>query len=101
MDVDFKQLSEAVMTYIMSQGCCKETKRSYLHCFAALESYLNEKEMVYSQEVASAWLSTVSALVNKTEFSLYCAAVNKLNVLLCYGEIRLAMRSHPSSLSEE
>ena len=88
MDVDFKQLSEAVMTYIMSQGCCKETKRSYLHCFAALESYLNEKEMVYSQEVASAWLSTVSALVNKTEFSLYCAAVNKLNDLLCYGEIR-------------
>ena len=79
MDVDFKQLSEAVMTYIMSQGCCKETKRSYLRCFARLELYLNEKEVVYSQEAASAWLSTVRTFVNKTEFSLYCAAVNKLN----------------------
>ena len=87
MDVDFKQMSEAVMTYIMSQGRGKETKRSYLRCFASLESYLNEKEVVYSQEAASAWLSTVNALVNKTEFSLYCAAVNKLNDLLHYGEI--------------
>ena len=88
MDVDFKQLSETVMAYIMTQGRGKETKRSYRHCFGSLESYLNEKEVVYSQEVASAWLSTVNTVVNKTEFSLYCAAVNKLNDLLRYGEIR-------------
>lgn len=76
------------MAHITAQDRSKETRRSYLRCFAGLGSYLNEKEVVYSQEEASSWLSTVRALVNKTEYSLYCAAVNKLNDLLWYGEIR-------------
>ena len=88
MGVDFNQLSETVMIYITEQNRGRETKRSYLRCFASLESYLNDKEVVYSQEIASVWLSTVSTLVNKTEYSLYCAAVNKVNDLLQYGEIR-------------
>ena len=59
MDADFKQLSEAVMAHITAQDRGKETRRSYLRCFAGLGSYLNEKGVVYSQEEASAWLSSV------------------------------------------
>ena len=44
--------------------------------------------MGYSAEEARAWLSTVSTQVNKTDFSLFSAAINKLNDLYLYGEIQ-------------
>lgn len=88
MDVVFHQLSEDVMAYIIAQGRSKITIRCYQRCFASLGTYLDEKEVVYSQEEASVWLASIRTHVGKTELALYNAAVNKLNDLLCYGEIR-------------
>lgn len=88
MKADFHLLSKDVMAYITSQGCSKETMRCYRRCFVSLSTYLNEKGVVYSQEEASVWLASISKEINKTEFSLFNAAINKLNDLLCYGEIR-------------
>ena len=86
MNDDFNQLSQAVMDYIIQMSRGKETKRVYQRCFESLGNYLNEKEVNYSNDIAEIWLSTIN--VKKTEYGLYAAAVNKLNDLHLYGEIR-------------
>ena len=88
MDEKFSQLSSAVMVHITSLNRGRETRRAYAKCFKGLGEYLQEKEVVYSHEEASLWLSTVRAQVNKTDFSLFTAAINKLNDLYLYGEIQ-------------
>lgn len=86
MNDDFDQLSQAVMDHIIQIGRGRETKRAYQRCFKSLGNYLREKEVSYSNESASLWLSSVN--VKKTEHDLYYAAVNKLNDLYLFGEIR-------------
>ena len=93
MDEKFSQLSSAVMVHITSLNRGRETRRAYAKCFKGLGEYLQEKEVVYSHEEASLWLSTVRAQVNKTDFSLFTAAINKLNDLYLYGEIQKSHRS--------
>lgn len=88
MNVDFDQLSKAVMDHITAQNRGKATRNAYRRCFRLLSTYLDEKEVVYSQDAAALWLSSISNRANKTEFSLFNAAVNKLNDVCIYGEIR-------------
>ena len=86
MNDDFNQLSQAVMEYIIQLDRSRETKRAYQRCFKSLGNYLREREVNYSKDTARIWLSSIN--VNKTEYELYTAAVNKLNDLHLYGEIR-------------
>ncbi len=88
MNDDFIRLSESVMGYMTAQNRGSYTQKAYQRCFYSLSIYLEEKEVVYSQEEAATWLSSVSTRVSKTDFSLFSAAVNKLNDLYLYGEIR-------------
>ena len=88
MNDDFNHLSEAVMEHITAQNRSKSTRNAYRRCFCSLSTYLNEKGVAYSQDEAALWLSSVSSQVNKTELSLFTAAVNKLNDLYLYGEVR-------------
>ena len=82
----FNKLFQAVMDYIDQQGRGETTKQAYRQCFKSLGDYLEEKGVAYSSEDADIWLSSVN--VSKTDHSLYKAAINKLNSLLLYGEIR-------------
>ncbi len=88
MNETFNRLSESVMDYLTTQNRGSYTQKAYQRCFCSLSIYLEEKEVVYSQEEAAVWLSSVSTQVSKTDFSLFSAAVNKLNDLYLYGEIR-------------
>ena len=88
MNDDFNRLSEAVMEHITALNRSKTTRKAYSRCFCCLSTYLNEKGVAYSQDEAALWLSSVSSQVNKTELSLFTAAVNKLNDLYLYGEVR-------------
>ena len=88
MNDDFNRLSEAVMEHIAALNRSKSTRNAYRRCFCCLSTYLNEKGVAYSQDEAALWLSSVSSQVNKTELSLFTAAVNKLNDLYLYGEVR-------------
>ncbi len=58
MDVDFNQLSKAVMAYITAQGRSKETTKSYLRCLVNLGSYLNEKKVLLFTVVLISSLNT-------------------------------------------
>lgn len=88
MDIDFNQLSEAVMEHITAQNRGTSTQNAYRRCFCSLNTYLNEKGVVYSQEEAALWLSSISSQVSETDLSLFIAAVNKLDDLYLYGKIR-------------
>ena len=88
MNEDFNRLSESVMDYMTAQNRSSYTQKAYQRCFYSLRIYLEEKGVVYSQEEAAVWLSSESTQVSKTDFSLFIAAVNKLNDLYLYGEIR-------------
>lgn len=88
MNEDFSQLAKEVMAHITALNRGRETRRAYDKCFTCLGEYLQEREVGYSAEEARAWLSTVSTQVNKTDFSLFSAAINKLNDLYLYGEIQ-------------
>ena len=87
MNTDFNQLTDAVMDHITAQNRSEETKKTYQRCFCSLTTYLEEKGVVYSQEEATLWLSSVENQVNQTDFSLFKAAVNKLNDIYLYGVI--------------
>lgn len=88
MNDDFNRLSKAVMEHIAALNRCKSTRNAYRRCFCYLSTYLNEKGVAYSQDEAALWLSSVSSQVSKTDFSLFNAAVNKLNDMYLYGEVR-------------
>ena len=88
MNDDFSQLTEAVMDHITAQNRSKATKEAYRRCFYSLTTYLDGKGVIYTREEASLWLSSIENQVNQTDYSLFKAAVNKLNDLYLYGEIR-------------
>ena len=88
MNTDFSQLADAVMDHITAQNCGEATKKTYRRCFCSLTTYLDEKGVIYTQEEAALWLSSIENQVNQTDFSLFKAAVNKLNDICLYGVIR-------------
>ncbi len=83
---DYEQMAQQVVDHITQQGICKTIQTGYLRCFKRFGEYLSMKGANYNPEEAKTWLRTLS--INKTDFSIYSAAINKLNDLYVYGEIR-------------
>ena len=88
MNVDLQQLSNAVINYVTEKNRSNATVSVYRRCFSKFSAYLDEKEVVYTPDEAKQWLSSISNTTNVSDFGLFQAAINKLNDLYIYGEIR-------------
>lgn len=86
MNNDYAQMTQRVIDYISQLDCSSATQSMYRRCFTSLGDYLSERRIDYSPEVSKVWLS--SSDVNKANFNIFIAAINKLNDLFLYGEIR-------------
>lgn len=86
MNNDYTRLVQRVMNHITQLDYSAATQRAYRRCFNRLGDYLSEKATGYSPEETKVWLS--SANVSKANFNIFAAAINKLNDLFLYGEIR-------------
>lgn len=87
MNADLQQLSNAVINYVTEKKRSNSTLSAYHRCFSKLATYLDEKEVVYTPDEARQWLTSISNTTNKSDISLFQAAINKLNDLYIYGEI--------------
>ncbi|MCD8018945.1 MAG: tyrosine-type recombinase/integrase [Clostridiales bacterium] len=88
MNDDFNQHAQTVMEHITDLGRSDETKRAYELCFDMLGKHLLETEMDFSIEEAFKWLDSISGQLSQVNIGLFKAAINKLNDLYFYGEIR-------------
>ena len=85
MNNDYLQMAQRVIDHITQMDCCAETQSMYRRCFNRFGDYLSEKSVDYCPEASKEWLSSIS--INKSDFNIYVAAINKLNDLFLYGEI--------------
>ena len=86
MNKEYVQMTQRVIDHITQLDRSATTQKLYRRCFNLFGDYMSERTTDYSPEVSKAWLSSPD--VSKANFSIFSAAINKLNDLFLYGEIR-------------
>ena len=88
MNNDYLQMAQRMIDHITQMDYCAETQSMYRRCFNRFGDYLSEKSVDYSPEESKEWLSSIS--INKSDFNIYVAAINKLNDLFLYELISMS-----------
>ena len=85
---EFNKNTEQVLNYLNQKNACNAITASARNCFRQLGSYLSEKALPYSRAVADEWISAVSDKYARDTISNYQNALNKLDDVYLYGEVR-------------
>ena len=88
----------AVLNYISSLEYTKSTVDIYNRCLDAFGLYLNENNIAYSSEIASAWVEKQKEKIGASSWCLYRASIFKLDqhyntglIQGCYSDSRKTM----------
>ena len=77
MNKEYVQMTQRVIDHITQLDRSTTTQKLYRRCFNLFGDYMSERTTDYSPEVSKAWLSSPD--VSKANFSIFSAAINKLN----------------------
>ena len=85
---EFNKNTEQVLNYLVQKNACSAITSSARNCFCQLGLYLEKKGIPYSRAVADEWLTDISDKYAKTTISKYQNALNKLDDVYLFGEVR-------------
>lgn len=84
----YKENVEAVQKYNRDRHYGRKTIRTYSECFEDLGSHLSANGLPYTHETAVEWLDRVKEGISDGKFSIYKAAIAKLDDCYATGTVR-------------
>ena len=84
----YQKNSAIVVKYLATVGRGESTLKFYEACYQSLFESLERDGLPYSKGYATTWLSQQSEHLGQTAFAAYKAALNKLDDIYQYGEVR-------------